>query len=333
MQNLTELQKRLCNKLQRGLPVCEKPFAFIADDLGADEKTVLEQIDLLKKAGVIRRLGAVINHRALGRTSTLVAANIPSDLLDDVVKAVNALEGVSHNYLRGCLNKSSQIDVPNLWFTLQAKELQDVESILAGLANRFGVEFYSLPAVRMFKLDVFFDLEDGYSNVQQLDVPACNIERIVELDSNEKTIFLRLQDELELTSEPFSLLCSGSLGHQQVLWIINELVCKGVIRRISAVLNHRRLGFIVNVLFVCQVSPEKVVRAGEWLAGLRMVSHCYERKTLPGWPYNLYAMFHSRSMEEIQAAINEFVSEEKPQSYILLPSVMELKKQPVKQAF
>jgi siroheme decarboxylase len=332
MQNLTELQKRLCNKLQRGLPICERPFASVADDLGTDEKTVLEQIALLKKAGVIRRLCAVINHRALGRTSTLVAANIPSDLLDEVVRVVNALEGVSHNYLRACLNGFSQSEVPNLWFTLQGQDQQEMENILSGLANRFGVRFYNLPAVRMFKLDVFFDLEDGYSNIQQLDVPACNIERIVELDSNEKTILSRLQDELELTSEPFALFCSGSLVHQQVLWIINELVCKGVIRRVSAVLNHRRLGFIVNVLFVCQVSPEKVVEAGKKLAGFRMISHCYERKTLPGWPYNLYAMIHGQDIEEIQAVINEFVEAEQPKSYVLLPSVTELKKQPVKQS-
>jgi siroheme decarboxylase len=331
MQNLTELQKRLCNKLQRGLPICERPFARIADDLGTDEKIVLEQVARLKQAGVIRRLGAVINHRALGRTSTLVAANIPSDLLDDVVMAVNELEGVSHNYLRGCLSGLSQSEVPNLWFTLQGQDQQEIEIILEGLANRFGVKFYSLPAVRIFKLDVFFDLEERPGDNLQNDVSACNIERVVELDSTEKNILLRLQDELELISEPFALFCSGSLGHQQVLQIINELVCKGVIRRLSAVLDHRRLGFIVNVLFSCQVSPERVVGAGERLAGLRMVSHCYERKTFSGWPYNLYAMIHSQNIEEIRAVINEFVSAEELQSYMLLPSVTELKKQPVKQ--
>ncbi len=366
MQSLTELQKRLCNRLQRGLPICERPFACIAGDLGTDEKTVLEQIAQLKQAGVIRRLSAVINHRSLGKASTLVAATIPPDLLDDVVEAVNALEGVSHNYLRGTLARPgmkeegrgtrddssiihhpSSIDegiqyggmVPNLWFTLQGADRQDIERTLAGLAGRFGVEFHNLPAERMFKLDVFFDLEERERDALQIDKLPYNFERAVELDANDKIILLRLQDELELTTEPFALFCTDGLGHQQVLRIINELIGKGVIRRLSAVLNHRRLGFIVNVLFVCQVPPHKVIRAGERLAGFRMVSHCYERKTFParpgkgcpGWPYNLFAMFHSRSMEEIQAVINGFVEAETPESYILLPSVTELKKQPVRQ--
>ena len=351
MQNLTELQKRLCNRLQRGLPICERPFACVAGDLGTDEKTVLEQVAQLKQAGVIKRLSAVINHHALGKTSTLAAAHIPSDLLDDVVEAVNALEGVSHNYLRGHLvtRRSSLVSretshespvtgfppctVPNLWFTLQAADEREIGLALAGLARRFSVEFYNLPAVRMFKLDVFFDLEEGRSNIQKSDVSLGNVEQAVELNANEKHILLRLQDELSLAAEPFSLFCTDGLGHQEVLRIINKLIGKGIVRRISAVLNYHRCGFIVNVLFVCQVPLHKVVRAGERLAGFRMVSHCYERKTFPGWPYNLFAMIHSRSMEEIQEVINGFVEAENPESYMLLPSVVELKKQPVRHKY
>ena len=97
---LTPLQKRLCNILQEGLPVCPRPFAEIAKVLDSSEEIILRQIRELKKQGVIRRLGAMINYRALGRVSTFVTAHVPQEDLQEVAEAVNKLAGVSHNYLR-----------------------------------------------------------------------------------------------------------------------------------------------------------------------------------------------------------------------------------------
>jgi DNA-binding Lrp family transcriptional regulator len=63
------------------------------------------------------------------------------------------------------------------------------------------------------------------------------------------------------------------------------------------------------------------------------VSHCYERKTVEDWPYNLFAMMHGKSMGEIQHVINKFTESEKIDSFELLPTAAELKKQPVKHRF
>ena len=60
------------------------------------------------------------------------------------------------------------------------------------------------------------------------------------------------------------------------------------------------------------------------------VSHCYEREVFEEWPYNLFAMMHARSMGEIQHAINRFVEAEGIESFELLPTAAELKKQPVR---
>lgn len=65
---LTKLQKRLCNALQDGLPICPRPFAELAKPLDTDEETVLQQTSKLKDVGVIQRIGALMDYRALGRT-------------------------------------------------------------------------------------------------------------------------------------------------------------------------------------------------------------------------------------------------------------------------
>jgi siroheme decarboxylase len=370
MQSLTELQKILCNRLQQGIPVCRRPFARLAQDLGTDENTILHQVAELKKSGIIRRLAASIDHRALGKASTLAAAYISSNILDDVIEAVNALEGVSHNYLRGTMERPEMkydgsgtrdissvihqppsIDegiqdrgaIPNLWFTLQGTNQQEIAKTLAGLSDRFGIIIYNLPVVRMFKLDVFFDLQENeeygaadIKKLSQINAPLVHHPSsivTVSPDADEQLILSRLQDELELTAEPFSFLCNNELNQQDILTIIQKLIDQGVIRRISAVLDYRNLGYMVNVLFVCRVQPEQIDAAGRRLAACGLISHCYQRKTVDGWPYNLFAMMHSRSLDQIQKFVAQFVEDANPQSYLLLPSISELKKHPVRHKF
>jgi len=319
---LTKFQKQLCNVLQEGLPICSRPFDDLAKFLNTDERKVLQEIEELKRAGFIRRICALINYRALGRTSTLVAAHIPEENLQEVTETVNSLRGVSHNYLRS--------HYYNLWFTLQAESSEQIEVTLSNLSGRLGIDFYSLPVKRVFKLDVRFDAE-GQLLLQ--DVERAPKSETVELDENQKRILSKLQDELDVITEPFDFLCSEGLGKQEVLRIIAELIDKGVIRRIAAVLDHRKLGFVANILFACKVPQDRIVEAGKRLARFGIVSHCYERKTFENWPYNLFAMMHGRSMGEIQHVINRFVEAEKIDSFELLPTTAELKKQPVKHQF
>jgi len=327
---LTKLQKRLCNELQDGLPVCARPFDDLARYLESDEETVLREIGRLKKAGVIRRMGALINCQALGLISTLVAAHIAEGNLREVAEAVNSLAEVSHNYQRA--------HYYNLWFTLQGESAEQIEVTLSNLSGRFGVDFHSLPVKRVFKLDVRFDAESEgqpVSDVQEAatEVKSEKVKGKIELNENEKLILARSQKDLEVTSKAFEFLCGEGLKEEDVLRIIKELIDKGVIRRMAAVVDHRKLGFVANVLFCSEVAEDKVVEAGERLARFGIVSHCYERETFERWPYNLFAMMHGRSMGEIQHVINKFVEAEEIDSFELLPTAVELKKKPVRHHF
>jgi DNA-binding Lrp family transcriptional regulator len=331
--HLTKLQKQLCNALQEGLPICPKPYDDLAKYLNNNEETILQETKELKESGVIRRICALINYRALGLTGTLVAAHIPQENLQQVIEAVNSLENVSHNYLRE--------HYYNLWFTLQDKSREQIEVTLSNLSGRFGIDFYSLPVECVFKLDARFDAEGegqlagAEPSAAQLagDIEQVPNSKMVELNKTEKQILSKLEDDLDVISEPFDFLCSEGLETDEVLRMIQGLIDKGVIRRIAAIVDHRKLGFVANVLFCSKVPADKIIEAGKALARFGMVTHCYQRKPVEDWPYNLYAMMHGRSMGEIQHLINRFTEAQRIDLFELLPTAAELKKQPVKHRF
>jgi siroheme decarboxylase len=317
---LTDFQKQLCNRLQKGLPIVSRPFEQIACELGGTEEQVLQETRRLKEAGVIRRIAAILDHRTLGLHSTLVAAHVPEDALSGVTEAVNRLTGVSHSYLRR--------HHVNLWFTLQDAAEERIDAILADLHTRFGVEFHSLPVVTMFKLDVYFDAFDSDRGTQTADGGFALPSPPANLTDQQKRLLSELQGNLEVTSRPF-----GRIEELSSLASLQELIDLGVIRRIAAVVDHRKLGYVTNVLFVAQVSPQYTVEAGRHLAQFSAVSHCYERRTFAGWPYNLYAMLHGRTAALPQRVVDQFTGTGRVLAHALLPTEVELKKHPIRLTF
>ena len=321
---LTDFQKQLCNRLQRGLPIGAQPYAQIATALGSTEEKVLAQTRELKQAGIIRRIAAVINHRALGYSSTLVTAHVSEDQIARATAAINALPGVSHNYLRRHRF--------NMWFTLQETSPAQIERTLAELQASLGIEFHSLPVTRIFKLDVRFDAESD-DDVLLQDVERPPRAEPVELTDTQRQALASLQGGLEVISRPFDDIRPEGMSESDLFATLNELLETGVIRRVGAVLNHHKLGFSANVMFAGQVDPEHVVEAGRWLAHSGTVSHCYERETFPGWPYNLFAMLHGRAMAQIQHTLDNLSATGYVRTFELLPTQAELKKQPVRLSF
>ena len=318
---LTAFQKTLCNRLQRGLPLCVQPFAAVAEDLDSTEDEVLKETRDLMAAGIIRRLSVQINYRALGMSSTLVTGHVPPEQLPEVTAAVNRLAGVSHNYLRQ--------HHFNLWFTLQEKSPEQIRVTLFDLETRFGIDFHSLPVTHVFKLDVRFDVENADAVLLEDAEPVPGTER-VEIAEEHKDVLAHLQNGLEATSRPFDAVRPEGLDEAGHFALLGELIDLGVIRRIAAVLNHHKLGFGANVMFAGRVPPERAVEAGRRLARFGTVSHCYERETFEGWPYSLFAMMHGRNMAQIQHTIDKFTAAGDVLAFELLPTEAELKKHPVR---
>ncbi|MBN1815968.1 MAG: hypothetical protein JW828_01320 [Sedimentisphaerales bacterium] len=318
---LSDFEKVLLTVLQDPLPICRHPFAEVGVRLDGDELTVIEAIQDLKAKGWIRRFRGQINYRALGRTAVLAAASVSEDKLSETVERINAERGVSHNYLR---------DHPyNVWFTLQGGNEEEIEKKLTELGRQCGVTFYPLPAIKLFKLDVRFRLTGK--------APAAAPIRIdpmtpgdTELSLLEQKVLPRLQDDLPLVPAPFDTLAGRDLAVVEVLDVIHSLMEKGVLRRIAAVLDHYRLGYTANVMFCATVDSPRIDSVGRTLAAVPQVSHCYERKTFPGFPYNLFAMMHARTQGQIHNAVQRFVTTHGIAEYALLGTIQELKKQPVR---
>ena len=328
---LNKFQKKLCNIIQEPLPLRADPFAAIAERLKSDEATVIEQLQKLKAFGIIRSFRATVNCRSLGKVATLVTAHIPANDLVAVAAVINAMPGVSHNYLRD--------HNFNLWFTLQADNNEQIEKLLANLSHRLGCEFHSLPATKVFKLHVRFDPDLAEENlsvpeIQNDTYETVNLDSVpAHLTELEKDILTKLQKDLEISPRPFDFLVPDTVDIETALETIQSLTDKGVIRSVAAVLNYRKLGFAANVMFCARVKSDIVDYVGQKLAGLKIVSHCYERKTFRGWPYNIYAMMHARTDGQIRRVINEITASEKIEEFQLLATTEELKKKPVKQSF
>ncbi len=147
------------------------------------------------------------------------------------------------------------------------------------------------------------------------------------IDSIDEAIALRLQDDLPLVKEPY-LHMAKELGitEEEVICRIENLKKRKVLRRIGAVLHHQKAGIKANAMVVWEVPEDQIQEAARLMASYDEISHCYQRQTLPKWPYNLYTMIHAKSREACEALIKEIAERTSIYRYEVLFSTKELKK-------
>ncbi|MEN6373422.1 MAG: Lrp/AsnC family transcriptional regulator [Smithella sp.] len=149
--NMDDIDKKILNILQKEFPLTERPFLAVAEKCGLSEEEVISRLQKLKEDGVIRRIGAVFSGSNLGRVSTLCAARVPKEKLDNFVRTVNACPGVTHNYLR----KNDY----NVWFTVNMEKEQDIDNFLKQLKTETGVmDILNMKAGRTFKINATFEI-------------------------------------------------------------------------------------------------------------------------------------------------------------------------------
>ena len=148
---MDQTDRKILNILQSRFPVVPEPFEAVAEELGISGDEVMNRVRRLKERGIIRRIGAVFDSRALGYASTLCAAKVPGEKMKHFVAVVNRCPGVTHNYRRS--------HEYNVWFTLIAPDRKELEKTLEGIRRDTGVEdVISLEAVRTFKINATFEL-------------------------------------------------------------------------------------------------------------------------------------------------------------------------------
>lgn len=149
---MDDYDKQILDIIQSSFPVDPRPYAVVGEQVGLTEAEVLARVRRLKGEGVIRRMGANFGSRELGWKSTLCGAEVPQDKLDEFVAEVNKHPGITHNYLRD--------HKYNVWFALIAPSMDDIEAILGGITEKTGVPIMNLPASKLFKIKVDFQMSD-----------------------------------------------------------------------------------------------------------------------------------------------------------------------------
>jgi DNA-binding Lrp family transcriptional regulator len=130
------------------------------------------------------------------------------------------------------------------------------------------------------------------------------------LDATDRRLIAATQGGLPLVREPYRALAE-QLGLQEadVISRLQNLLQRGAIRRIGAIPNHYALGFTANGMSVWDIADDAVAEVGAKVGALDFVTHCYERpRHLPLWPYNLFAMVHGRTRDEVRAKVAEIAT-------------------------
>ncbi|MCG6656878.1 Lrp/AsnC family transcriptional regulator [Halomonas campisalis] len=141
-----------------------------------------------------------------------------------------------------------------------------------------------------------------------MSVSTCPSESVsAALDAQDRAIILATQAGLPLVPDPWSAVGEPlGLAGEEVRVRMQRMQESGIIRRIAAVPNHYRLGYLANGMTVWDVDDAEIERLGRAVAALPGVSHCYRRpRHLPDWPYNLFAMLHGRTHAEVEAQADE----------------------------
>lgn len=152
---LSEIDKKILQRLQTNLPLTHRPFLDLANELDIDEDLVIERIKAMVEGKYVRRLAPIINTQAVGNSATLAAMQVPEDRIDDVAEVINGYSGVSHNYLRKGKNKELPL---NIWFTMSAPSQEKLEENIKEIEDSTGFKVRMLPTTKKFKIGVKFKI-------------------------------------------------------------------------------------------------------------------------------------------------------------------------------
>lgn len=310
--------------MQGSFPIAPKPFAAVADAAGIPEAEVLTRVEHLIKERIIRQVTPIFDTRALGFSSMLVAAKVDPENPHRAAKVINSHPGVTHNYLRD--------HEFNMWFTIATTPdsklgLQGTLDVLSAEAGAESIR--QLPTLNLFKIRMDLEMQGG---TEALATPQAEAVKpiavnVVEFDDLDVAVIRALQGDMPIVSEPYAPAAAEvGISQADFLTHLEGMKERGILRRVAAILFHRRAGFSANGMGVWKVPEDKILEIGGRMASYRGISHCYERPTYADWPYALFTMAHGRSKEECDAILEAIAEDTGIQERSVLYSSTEFKK-------
>jgi DNA-binding Lrp family transcriptional regulator len=303
---LDDADKQLMNLLQSSFPIAPEPFAAVADKSGMPLDEVKSRAQRLLDERIIREITPIFDTRALGYASMLVAAKVDSENPHRAAKIINSHPGVSHNYLR--------THEFNLWFTIATPPDSELglEGTLEVLQAETGAEsIRQLPTLTLFKINMNLEMEQGTDALAAaVDAePPRELER-QPYDDVDVAVISALQGPMAVVDRPYDAAAAAAgMTVEEFLAHLDGMVERKLLRRVAAILFHRRAGFSANGMGVWRVPEDRVLEVGRQMAAVRGVSHCYQRPTYADWPYSVFTMAHGRSKEECDAILDSIADQ------------------------
>jgi siroheme decarboxylase len=303
---LDETDKRLMNLLQSRFPLAAEPFAPVAAEAGLGLDETLRRTQRLLDERIIREITPIFDTRALGYESMLVAAKVDAEHPHRAAQIINSHPGVSHNYLR--------THEFNLWFTIATPPDSGLglQGTLETLQRLTGAEsIRQLPTLTLFKINMNLEME-GDTDALAKAVEAAPPRELEPqpYDDTDVAVIRALQGPMAVTERPYDapaeeagMTTAGFLAH------LEGMVERKILRRVAAILFHRRAGFSANGMGVWRVPEDRILEVGARMAAVRGISHCYQRPTYQDWPYSVFTMAHGRSKEECDAILDSIADE------------------------
>ena len=320
---LDELDKRLLNLLQGSFPIAPRPYAAVAELAGVPEEEVLTRTKRLLDERIIREVTPIFDTRVLGYSSMLVAARVDPENPWRAAKIINEHPGVSHNYLR-------DHDF-NIWFTIATEpgSRLGVAGTLEVLQRLTGAESVrQLPTLRLFKIRMDLEMEKGTETLAAAAEAVDHREpEAIELSDFDVAVIRATQGPMEPVSEPFAPAAAElGIGQRELFDHLESMRERRALRRVAAILFHRRAGFSANGMGVWRVPEERILELGPRMASFRGISHCYQRPTYADWPYSVFTMAHGRSKDECDAVLDAIAEQTGISERATLYSSTEFKK-------
>jgi siroheme decarboxylase len=321
---LDDMDRRLLNLMQGQFPIAAHPYQHVAAEAGIPEAEVLSRVQRLQDERIVRQVTPIFDTRALGYSSMLVAAKVDPENPWRAANIINEHPGVSHNYLR-----SHEF---NIWFTIATEPDSPLglEATLARLGELAGAESTrALPTLKLFKIRMDLEMEAGTEKLAaQLGEAVAPAETEPQpYDAFDKAVIRATQGALPIIPEPFAPAAAElEVSQEQLLAHLEGMVQRRLLRRVAAILFHRRAGFSANGMGVWKVPEDQTLEMGLKMASFRGISHCYQRPTYADWPYSVFTMAHGRSKEECDAILDSIAEATQISERSTLYSSTEFKK-------
>ncbi|HSZ69137.1 MAG TPA: Lrp/AsnC family transcriptional regulator [Solirubrobacteraceae bacterium] len=320
---LDELDRRLLNLMQGSFPIEARPYAAVARAAEIPEEQLLARVRQLLEQRIIRQVTPIYDTRALGYSSMLVAAKVDPEHPWRAAKIVNSHPGVSHNYLR---NHDF-----NMWFTLATEPdsplgLQGTLELLGELTGAESIR--QLPTLKLFKIRMDLEMQgDTKALASEGSEQQEALLESVPYDELDIAVIRATQGDLPVASEPYAPAAQAlGMDVDALLEHLRGMQRRGLLRRVAAILYHRRAGFSANGMGVWKVPAERIAELGPRMAAFRGISHCYQRPTYADWPYSVFTMAHGRSKDECDAILDAIAAQTGIDERATLYSSTEFKK-------